>query len=220
MITYKIHFIRTGRTSVGQSKRYVGQTNPPLCDEGIQELRCLRKEFDYPKVQMVYTSPLERCLQTADILYPDLYVQEVEGLMDMSLGRFEGCTFDELRGDEDFARWMANSADNTPPGGEELSHFTQRIIDAVRDIFHQMMEEKITSAAVITHGGVIMTLLAAIGQPKEPLHQWATGNGAGYTLLFTPQMWMRDSSAEIFCRIPESAVTEGLDVYNLYFDKE
>lgn len=202
MITYKMHLIRTGRTFPGDGKRYVGQSDPPLCAKGLDELEALRREFTYPRVEAVFTSPLRRCVQTADMLYPDILTESVDGLMDMNLGSFEGKTFEQLRGDEAFRDWLGDSAEYPPPGGEQLDAFTERVIIAVNGIFNRMMTGRMTSVAVVTHGGVIMTLLAGIGLPKQQLQQWATANGTGYTLLFTPQMWMRDGCAEVYSLVP------------------
>lgn len=213
MITYKMHLIRTGKTSSKPGKRYVGQLDLPLCDEGAEALAGMSRDFIYPPAEIVFTSPLLRCVQTAGILYPDTQTVKIDGLMDMNLGEFEGGSFEELCVDETFSLWIKNSLENTPPGGEAIPDFTARIIDAIGEIFNKMMEEKITNAAVVTHGGVIMTLLAAIGLPKIPLHQWAAENGTGYTLLFTPQMWMRDGSAEVFCRQPGTAMQDDMSDY-------
>lgn len=220
MITYKIHLIRTGKTSAQPGKRYIGQSDVPLCQEGVEALCKMIGEFTYPPAEMVFTSPLSRCVETAGILYPNTYTEEVDSLMDMNLGEFEGKSFEELRENEDFSRWIKDSFKYTPPGGEDITAFTQRITDAVREIFIRMMEEKITNVAIITHGGVIMTLLAAIGLPRMPLHQWAVENGTGYTLLFTPQMWMRDGAAEVFCRQPEPNMQDDMGDYGLYFDED
>lgn len=203
MTTYRVHFIRTGRTGENAPGQYVGQLDLPLCAEGIEELEQLREDYRYPRVEMVYTSPLRRCIQTADVLYPETMTRTIDALADMHLGRFQGKSFDELRDDPDFAAWIADSAKNPPPEGEAPDAFMARIVGAVREIFGQMMEEGLRNAAVITHGGVIMSLLAGIGLPKAPMQQWATAGGTGFTLLFTPQMWMRDGCAEVFAAIPE-----------------
>jgi len=219
MITYKLHFIRTGRTSTDPRKRYVGQTDLPLCDKGRRSLQALREEYRYPPVEMLYTSPLIRCRETADILYPDTYCVALDGLKDMNLGEFEGKTFDELKGDGAFSAWLGDSFANTPAGGEETEAFTRRIVGAVDQIFRNMMDEGVTSAAVVTHGGVIMTLLAAVGLPKLPLHQWAVSNGTGYTMLMTPEMWLRDGSGEVFNFIPEPPMEDGMDMYSTYYNE-
>ena len=202
MITYKIHLIRTGSTFEGDWKHYVGQNNLPLCDKGIAALENLRAACEYPRVDVMFTSPLDRCVQTGEILYHDTYAVIHEGLCDLDLGDFTGCSPDELRGNPDFELWMQNSVENPPPNGEKAEDFTARVLFAVNEIFAQMMKERMTNAAVITHVGVIMTILTAIGLPKRPLHEWSVQNGCGYTLLMTPQMWMRDRACEVYAHIP------------------
>lgn len=178
----------------------------------------MKKDYIYPPAGIVFTSPLTRCVKTAGILYPNCEIIKLDSLMDMNLGEFEGKSFDELRGDADFARWLENSSENIPPGGEGVVEFTRRVVEAAGDVFYMMMEKKISDAVVVTHGGVIMTLLAAIGVPQKPLHEWATGNGEGYTLFFTPQMWMRDGIAEVFCYQPCEPLDEDEDGERCDFD--
>lgn len=206
MRSYKIHLIRTGPTATGPDKPYVGQTDLPVCAQGLRELEALRAAFRYPAVDMVFSSPLTRCLQTAEVLYPDIEAETVQGLMDMNLGEFQGRTFAQLRGNSAFAAWLDNSRDNAPPGGEQTEAFQRRIVAALEKIFRRMMDTGATSAAAVTHGGVIMSLLAAVGLPRVPLHHWAVRGGAGYTLLMTPQMWMRDRSAEVYGPVPDRPV--------------
>lgn len=216
MLSYKIHLIRTGATSTGPYKPYVGQTDLPMCEQGLRDLENLRDEYHYPAVDRVFSSPLTRCLQTAEVLYPDIEAETVQGLMDMNLGAFEGKTFAQLRGNSDFVAWLDNSRDNAPPSGEATEDFQRRIVAALEKIFHRMMDQGATSAAAVTHGGVIMSLLAAVGQPRVPLHHWAVRGGAGYTLLMTPQMWMRDRSAEVRGPVPDRPVKDDMETSGVY----
>lgn len=87
----------------------------------------------------------------------------------------------------------------------------ERLMKALSEIFAHMMQNRITSAAVVTHGGVIMTLLTAFGYPKRELGSWSVENGKGYTILMSPQMWMRDNSFEIYDTLP-SMLEEGTTV--------
>lgn len=61
----KLWLIRHGKTEGNKLARYIGTTDEPLCQEGIEFL----KKMDYPKVQEIYVSPLRRCVQTAEILF-------------------------------------------------------------------------------------------------------------------------------------------------------
>lgn len=215
MITYKLHLIRTGRTFADSQKRYVGQTDLPLCGQGREALHLLREEYRYPLAEMVYTSPLRRCRETAGILYPDTYTELLEGLKDMNLGEFEGKSFDDLKGNAVFTSWLQDSRSNTPPGGEEAAAFTHRLILCIGGMFRTMMAKGIASAAVVTHGGVIMTLLANLGLPRAPLHQWAVAGGTGYTVLMTPEMWMRDGCFEVYRQIPELPTEDDMGMYGM-----
>lgn len=209
MITYKIHLIRTGSTSEEVQKPLVGQLDLPLCPEGVDSLYQQKQEFEYPKVQQIYRSPLTRCQQTTQILYPDTHVVVIPELIDMNLGDFQGQTFQELRDQEEFVAWMENSYQNTPPNAETTMDFTQRIVYAIRDIFSDMMEEQLDNVGIVTHGGVIMTLLSSIALPQRPLQEWAVKNGCGWTIAMTPQMWMRDRAVEVVGSIPYPHSTEG-----------
>ena len=61
----KIILIRHGKTAGNIKGRYIGKTDEPLCEEGINEIR----ENTYPKADFVISSPMLRCRQTAEIIY-------------------------------------------------------------------------------------------------------------------------------------------------------
>ena len=70
MKNYVLHFIRHGATELQRQGIYMGRrTGSELSAEGIGELLHLQREYDYPPVEVVFSSPLPHCLQTADFLY-------------------------------------------------------------------------------------------------------------------------------------------------------
>jgi alpha-ribazole phosphatase len=202
MKNYRINFIRHGITQANLEGLYVGRTDHELCTEGIRQLINLRENCLYPEVQRIYSSPLTRCVQTAGILYPDQDPVIVEGLVELDFGEFDGKSYQELSDREDFQLWMKDSYHNAPTGGESGEEFTFRLLAALRYIFNQMMEEGLTEVAVFTHGGVIMNLMYAMGLPQCPFGQFNARNGEGYSVVLTPQMWMRDNAFEICGSIP------------------
>jgi alpha-ribazole phosphatase len=202
MITYKLHILRTGSTGAGEDRRFVGQLDLPLSERGVDELVALKNNFTYPRAEIVLASPLLRCVETAELLYPDTYLETMGDFSDLGLGDFEVKGFDQLQGDPAFQAWLQNSRENPPPGGEEIEDFQKRIIRGAMSVFSRMMEEKFRDVVLITHGGVIMSLLAGIALPKRAMGEWAAENGAGYTVLYTPQMWMRDHCVEAYSRQP------------------
>ena len=202
MISYKIHLLRCGRVAESSEQLYVGQLDLPLSSGGRAELECLQKASGYPQIERLYASPLIRCVQTAEALYPGHTPRPVTGLMDMGLGEFEGKSLEQLKDLPEFGAWLQNSQTNPPPGGELAEDFTARVSGTFNKIVLEMMRERVQSAALITHGGVIMTLMAAVALPRLHLHQWAVDAGCGYTLLTSAQLWMQGGCAEAFAAIP------------------
>lgn len=72
MKTYKIHLIRHGQTEANAKGLYIGMTDLPLSPEGLGELLELKQNFVYPEAVRFFTSPLIRCRQTLEVLYPGL----------------------------------------------------------------------------------------------------------------------------------------------------
>lgn len=204
MLTYKLYFIRHGMTEGNRDGRYVGWTDLDLCEEGINQIKSLEKEYDYPDVQEVYCSPLTRCKTTADLIYPNHPMTVVDGLMELSLGAFEGKTFVELEKLPEYKAWLSDSINNAPPDSKETGkEFASRIAGAVNAIFMDMNQRRITKAAVITHGGVIMGLMSAFALPRMSMGHWAVSGGSGFVVSMSTQMWMRDNSFEIIGTVPE-----------------
>ncbi len=198
MINYKIHFIRHGKTEGNLNMRYVGRTDLPVCEEGMKELKALTRDCIYPNIQKMYVSPLLRCKQTAETIYPDTYAEIVDDLMECDFGSFEGKSYNELKDDPDFVAWLKGEKSTADVGGEYMPDFANRCKRAFEYIFHDMMDKGLTSCAVVTHGGVIMSLFAMLGYPKKKMGEWMVQNGRGYTVLATPAMWMRDEGFEVF----------------------
>ena len=65
---YRISLIRHGMTEANENGIYIGSSDLSLSPKGAAEIAAKMDEFDYPKVHRVYTSPLKRCVETADIL--------------------------------------------------------------------------------------------------------------------------------------------------------
>ncbi len=202
MKSYKLHLIRHGMTDGNLQGRYIGVTDVPVCPEGLQQLDELSQSMDYPYVERVYTSPLTRCLTTAARLFPGTDLVMMPKLRECDFGAFEGKTPQELQDDGTYQAWIQDSLHNAPPDGESGLDFLQRLVQALSDIFEDMMANGFYEAAAVTHGGVIMSLLSSMGLPRYPYNQWMCDYGRGYTILLTPQMWMRDRAFEIYDIVP------------------
>ena len=72
----EIWLIRHGMTEGNRYQRYIGKTDELLCEEGKEKL----KEFFYPEPEAVFVSPLVRCRETAEILFPEKKLRIIDQL--------------------------------------------------------------------------------------------------------------------------------------------
>ena len=204
MKSYYIHFIRHGAISETLSGRYIGTTDPPLSDRGRNELRRLDRETDYPYGKVVFTSPLKRCTETARLLYPAVEPLVIDHLSEINFGEWENHTADELKDDADFNKWLAGDTSVKPPRGESNADFTRRVCLIFESIVDGLIKTGTTDAVIVTHGGVMMTLLSVYGLPAAKPFDWACDNGYGYSMRVTPMLWQRDKVGEVYDRIPKA----------------
>ncbi|MCR5653191.1 MAG: histidine phosphatase family protein [Ruminococcus sp.] len=202
MQSYVIHFIRHGDIADTLKGKYIGTTDVSLSDEGRQNLVSYDRKYIYPGAQVVFTSPLRRCTETARILYPDLKPIVIDQLAECSFGEWENKSADDLKDDEIFQKWLAGKNGVKPPDGESGLEFTNRICDVFEQIVDGLVKTGNTEAVIITHGGVIMTLLSVYGIPRAKPFEWVMDNGFGYSVRVNPMMWQRDKVAEVYRRIP------------------
>lgn len=202
MQSYVIHFIRHGDIADTLKGKYIGKTDVALSESGREKLAEYDSKYIYPGTQVVFTSPLKRCVETARILYPDINPIAIEQLSECDFGEWENKTADELKDIPEFQKWLAGERDARPPKGENGAEFTNRICDIFEQIVEGLIKTNNTEAVIITHGGVIMTLLSVYGVPRAKPFEWVMDNGFGYSVRITPMLWQRDRVAEVYQRIP------------------
>lgn len=201
MKTYKIYLIRHGLTEANEKGRYIGKTDLALTKESVKELKDLRASYTYPSASVIYSGPLKRCVQTAQILYPGREIQTVDNLTEYDFGDFEGKTGAELDGRPDFTAWVSGKMPASP-NGESNEDFQKRVLLGFNQIVVDLMRKGETSGAVIMHGGVMTTLLSACALPQRRAVEWGCDAGFGYTLLVTPTLYQRSGVVEVIDLIP------------------
>lgn len=198
MRTLKIHLIRHGATDANYKGQYIGcKTDLPLAPEGLNELRLMKDDIDYPEIQKLYSSPMLRCKQSAAVLYPDMPIFTVDNLKEYDFGDFEGKTAKELELHPKFKDWTSGKL-STTPNGEDNTEFIKRLCLGLNQIIVDMLNEGIESAAVLMHGGAIMMLLSACAVPQRRPVEWTADNGQGYSLLVTPSLYHKSGIVEVY----------------------
>lgn len=205
---YRISIIRHGMTEANETGIYIGSTDMPLSRKGAGELAAKMDEFDYPSVQRVYSSPLCRCTETAEILFPGIELIKSDGLRELNFGEFEGKTVDELINRDDYKSWLKGGKNTRPPKGESLEEMTARTFSALHNIITDMMQNSITQAAIITHAGIITNMLLGFGIPKYDPKYLQAKAGEGFDIMVTTQMWLNSQAFEIMGYCPYDKIEE------------
>lgn len=164
-----IELLRHGETALAGSLR--GSLDDELTPAGWQQMHeACKKPGAW---QQIVSSPLRRCAAFAEELggHLRLPVCLEPDLRELHFGEWEGqYPADLMREHADsLAAFWRNPYVCTPPGGEPVLAFEQRVLASLNDLALRYAGEKIL---VITHGGVMRLLLArAQGLPREQLLQ-------------------------------------------------
>lgn len=202
MKSYRLNIIRHGHTEGNEKAQYIGITDIPLSDAGREELRKKAEELEYPKVEKVYSSPLLRCIQTANIIFPDRELVTLEGLREIDFGDFEGQSVEDLIDLECYKEWLKGGLDNKSHNGETIREMIGRTFGAFNDILQDMMSMDLHDCAIVTHSGIMMNMLSCFGLPKMEPMKFACDVGEGYSISVNLQMWQTGGVFEITGKIP------------------
>ena len=184
--------IRHGKTAGNLLGRYIGsRTDEPLCDEGREGLA--GKQL--PEVERLYVSPMKRCVETAEILWPGFdrkKMRKVTDLRECDFGDFENKNYKELSGNGDYQAWIDSNGTLPFPNGESMDAFKSRCLEAFARIVEEVSEAEqewiasgktgIFRAGIVVHGGTIMAILEQYGYPKAAYFDYQVKNGCGYRL--------------------------------------
>ncbi|MSQ76835.1 MAG: histidine phosphatase family protein [Nitrospiraceae bacterium] len=154
-----ILLVRHGETDWNRSGRIMGIRPVPLNQNGLTQSARLALQLTALPAPVLYSSPVVRARQTADILASTLHVPVIEepGLSEIGVGEWEGRHWNEFDGDPARVNFYRLPQEARPPGGETLGEVQQRAIAAVERARARM---KAGTAVLVTHADVIRTIVA------------------------------------------------------------
>ena len=216
---FKIHLICNGLSEGGTDGRYIGRMDVDLSEEGRKELQSMLadKSYSYPKAEAVISSPLKRCIETAKLIYPESNPIIIDDLAEYDFGEFDGKTAEELKDSEEFKEWLKGGGEAFAPHGESNNEFLKRVYLGFVKIVEGIDRSGFRSVAIVTHGGVIMTIMQYFALPECPMHEWIMPAGHGYTLNFNSRIWNNQKKIEAFEQIPICHTDFNESDVNIYF---
>jgi len=173
-----------------------GRQNSTLCnvdvelsDEGRIQAELLRKRLQNYSIDALYSSNLIRARQTADIINEAFHLpHEIrEELREISFGLMEGMS-DEYNEEHfsDFKEEQKLLIEDIPyPGGENGTSVYERAMPIIQEIVQSGKK----NIVIITHGGIIRVLLAALfgkNQAKRFLFGVSLENTGITQLIYNP----------------------------------
>ncbi|RNL78929.1 bifunctional RNase H/acid phosphatase [Nocardioides marmorisolisilvae] len=152
----------------------LGGSNPPLNDEGREQVRATG-EWLAPlagAVDALVTSPVRRTAESAEILGSrlGLTAKVEDGIAEMEFGAWDGMTFVQIQETypDDLSSWLG-SLEFAPTGGESFRVVQERVL-AGRDRI--LADHTGQTVLVVSHVTPIKTLVAdALGAPLEAIYK-------------------------------------------------
>ena len=128
-----------------------------MADTGIEQIRKLQGTLEQHSFDQIFASPMLRCRQSCDILFPEKQIQYSDTLREIDFGRWEGLTFQEIvaRDKGLVSGWAQNPLGFQFPDGEAVGSFMHRVKLAAC-LLAKAEGRKI---CVVCHGGMIRGLL-------------------------------------------------------------
>lgn len=152
----KLLLVRHGETQWNVLGKIQGSSDVELNQKGLLQAKEIAEAFDLDSDYLIYSSARKRAYQTAQEISKRLNkeIKILEGLNEISLGMWEGMTWDEVAKiySEDFIFWKNNRDFAKPHGGESYNELLERVLYSLKEIIENSNQD----AIVTTHSLVIM----------------------------------------------------------------
>ena len=175
---------RHGETDWNLDGRFQGHADPPLNRTGRAQAVDLSLELTGEELAAVYSSPLRRALETAEVVAAahSLAPVTVDALREVDVGSWSGLTRAEVedRFPQQYARWLDYG--QGWEDGETYDEMAARVVPALLELAARHEGERILA---VTHGGPIRAALAfAAGTTHAESRRRGTEIGNAFVVEF------------------------------------
>lgn len=141
-----IYVVRHGETDWNQSNKVLGRTDIPLSSKGKSQAKDLATSLKDKNIRMIYTSPLGRAVETAQIISKEINAnyEERDELVEQNFGIFEGVNRDDGEYQKAKREFFSKY-----PGGESYFDVVARVYPFIDKV--KIQDENVL---IVSHGGI------------------------------------------------------------------
>jgi broad specificity phosphatase PhoE len=158
-----VYLVRHGQTAWNKEEIFRGRTDVPLDETGLRQAELAGEYFKGMEIHGIYASPLARAWETAQKIagFHHLKVQALNGIIDMSFGRWEGHPHQEIQENdrEVYRQWREEPHLVRLPGGEGLEDVRVRAMAALEEVIRLHSGETLV---LVSHRVVNKVLICGI----------------------------------------------------------
>lgn len=207
----KLILIRHGETDWNKKHRFQGRADIPLNDYGRELAILTRERMPYIPYDRVYSSPLIRAAETANILLegrPERNEIRLDPrIIELDFGVYEGSNIEEAGANPEHPLYnMLHHPELYSPADEAESF--EQLIDRCRRFLDDEilpLEEQCSNVLVVAHGALIRGIVCAAGR-KEVKDFWGCRyfNCCVTTLDISAGVITLEREAEVFYDVSQS----------------
>ena len=179
----KLILARHGETLWNVGKVFRGRVDVDLDELGIKQAELLGKYLGNWELEAIYSSPVKRALDTANIVarYQKVAARIAEGLIDFDYGEWQSLPEQEVKRlyPAILNEWHDNPGKVKMPGGESLEDVKRRAVKVVNDVLprHQ------GNVLLVSHRVVIKVLICYL-LGLDNSHFWNISHDVGGITIF------------------------------------
>jgi broad specificity phosphatase PhoE len=183
----EVLFVRHGQTEHNVAGITQGWGDSALSELGQRQVARLAERLKAMQPTALYSSPLGRARSTAEAIraVTGLEIIEDEDFREMNYGRWEGCSFLDIRkNDEEIYRRWIDDGDAACPEGESHMDVRRRILRGL---------ERVTTARpiIVSHGTALRVAVTALLEiPVTSARNFAQENAALNVFVRRGERWI------------------------------
>lgn len=184
--TTKIILVRHGECEGNVEGLFRGRSDFPLNKNGVRQAQSLAEEIaNLERVDFIFTSPLKRAAETAQIISQrmgNIPVTALQGFTNISLGPWEGRKKKEIMQEypEEWSLWIKSPERLKLPNAESISDVQKRAFSTLEFLVQKHREKTLL---IVSHRAVLKPLIAACIQISDPYFWRIHVDTASYSII-------------------------------------